>query len=99
MHLICINMQKICRKYAENMQKICRKYAEYMQNICRIYAPDMHLICKYMQKKYAEICSKYAEICIGAYFAYFAYICTTHFADGNLSSGSVMPTVVVAARA
>ena len=77
MHKYAENMQKICRKYAENMHK----YAEYMQNICRIYAPDMHLICKYMQKKYAEICSKYAEICIGAYFAYFAYICTPHFAD------------------
>jgi hypothetical protein len=24
---------------------------------------------------------KYARICIGAYFAYFAYICTPHFAD------------------
>jgi hypothetical protein len=25
---------------------------------------------------------EYARICIGAYFAYFAYICTPYFADG-----------------
>ena len=26
---------------------------------------------------------EYAGICIGAYFAYFAYVCTPHFADGT----------------
>ncbi len=96
MHLICRYMQGICMKYARNMQKICKYmrgictwYAPYMQiyaenmnmqKICRKYAenmqkyaPDMHLICN-MQE--------YARICIGAYeFAYFAYICTPHFAD------------------
>jgi hypothetical protein len=44
-----------------------------MQKICRKYAPDMHLICNMRE---------YARICIGAYeFAFFAYICTPHFAD------------------
>jgi hypothetical protein len=60
------------------MQKICNKYAPYMQKICRKYAENMHLICK-------KICRKYARICIGAYSAYLAYICTPHFADGSLS--------------
>ena len=30
---------------------------------------------------------EYAEICIGAYIAYLAYICTPHFADGDLGAG------------
>ena len=69
-------MQEICKKYARNMQK----YAENMQKICRKYAPDMQ---KYAIK-YAENMQEYAGICIGAYSAYLAYICTPHFADGSL---------------
>jgi hypothetical protein len=69
MHLICRYMQKICNEYAE----ICTKHAEKMQK----YAPDMHLICN----EYARNMQEYAGICIGACFAYFAYICTPHFAD------------------
>ena len=66
-------------KYATNMHKICNQYAPDMHLICTWYAlaPDMHIyakqICKNMQA--------YAEICIGAYIAYLAYICTPHFAD------------------
>ena len=77
--------KKICRKYAENMQenmqKICKKYARNMQKICRKYAENMHLICKKYAIKYAENMQEYAGICIGAYSAYLAYICTPHFAD------------------
>jgi hypothetical protein len=54
------------QKYAHNMQKTCR---------------NMHLICTLYAIKYARNMQEYARICIGAYFAYFAYICTPHFAD------------------
>jgi hypothetical protein len=73
MHLICTWYADICRKYAMNMQK----YAQNMQKICR----NMHLICTWYAIKYARNMQEYARICIGAYFAYFAYICTPHFAD------------------
>ena len=41
----------------------------------------------------------YAEICIGAYIAYLAYICTPHFADGaailSLTTDSNGPPVAI----
>jgi hypothetical protein len=67
----------ICIKYAKNMQRICRN----MQKICIKYAENMHLICTLYAIKYAGNMQEYAGICIGAYFAYLAYICTPHFAD------------------
>jgi hypothetical protein len=54
------------QKYAQNVQKICR---------------NMHLICTLYAIKYARNMQEYARICIGAYLAFFAYICTPHFAD------------------
>ena len=80
MQIYAGNMQEICRKYARNMQKYARNMQEIcrnMQKICRKYAPDMQ---KYAIK-YAENMQEYAGICIGAYSAYLAYICTPHFAD------------------
>jgi hypothetical protein len=78
------DMHKICTEYEENMQTyakymhlictlyadICRKYAPKMQKICR----NMHLICTWYAIKYARNMQEYARICIGAYFAFFAYI-------------------------
>ena len=81
------------QKYARNMQKICKKYARNMQEICRKYAEYMHLICKKYAIKYAENMQEYAGICIGAYSAYLAYICTPHFADGLVADSERLPKV------
>ena len=40
-----------------------------------------------MQWKYAEICSCICQICRTLYIAYFAFICTPHFADGMGKEG------------
>jgi hypothetical protein len=79
-------MQRICtwyapymQIYAEDMQWICTKNAPKMHKICK----NMHLICTWYAIKYARNMQEYARICIGAYFAYFASVCTPHFADGS----------------
>jgi hypothetical protein len=36
---------------------------------------------------------EYARICIGAYFAYFAYICTPHFADAESKNFEILAPV------
>ena len=76
-------MQKICH-YIDfniaNMQIICKKkYAKNMLN---------------MQQKYAKICNQYAEYEQVFVLAYFAYICTPHFADGSSSKPVLSGTEV-----
>ena len=56
MHLICINMQQICSKYAKknskNMQEICH-YVDFnianMQKICKTYEKICSICNKNMQ--------------------------------------------------
>ena len=73
-------MDKICH-YIDfnitNMQIKCKKYAEK-------YAQYAIKICKKICKKICRIC---ISPCIATVLAYFANICTPHFADGesNLS--------------
>ena len=74
MHKICRNMQK---KY-----KIWRQMYIYAEKIY-IYMKNMDSICKNVQINMQKYALKYAEICRSPYFAYFAYVCTPHFADGT----------------
>ena len=58
-----------------------------MLEICK-YIDGISRICKtYVVKKYAEICSFICKICKCLYIAYFAFICTHHFSDGEPFQG------------
>ena len=68
-------MHEVCQKYAGNMQI----YAKNMQ----VQPRNMQEICKYIDC-ISQICKKYAvQKCrnMQFYIAYFAFICTSHFAD------------------
>ena len=103
--------QQIRRSDAKNMQKyalhtlnvqihakICIKYAIQRLDYCK-YAKNMQKICTNIQKNMQKICKKYAEYAKVYVLAYFAYICTPHFADALPASLSpcrgLLPSIPV----
>ena len=97
-------MQKICTKHAWNMLKYAYYMPSYVINV-QLYALNMQKICKYMDcigQICKTICSesmrKYAVymhiIRRSLYIAYFAFICTPHFAD-VADAAVLFPSIII----